>query len=141
MIYIDASSLLKLLFNEPESGAVRAAIAAEVDVRVSSLTRLEAQVQLKACWLGGEYSKPKYQAYQKKLDSFADTDPFHFVTLSGSVFDRAIKQDVESGRIHVRTLDRLHLAALNELGITRIMTHDARQAAAARIAGYDVLIP
>jgi hypothetical protein len=41
----------------------------------------------------------------------------------------------------VRTLDRLHLAAMEELGLHRLMTHDVPQAEAARVLGYAVLSP
>jgi predicted nucleic acid-binding protein len=141
MIYIDTSSLLKLLFNEPESDAVRQAVAEESDVRISSLTQLEARVQLKAGWLGGDYTKPKHKAYAKQLEAFADMDPFHFVSLAGSLFETALQQDSALAKTHLRTLDRLHLAAMKELGITRLMTDDARQAKAARAAGYEVFVP
>ena len=141
MIYIDTSSLLKLLFNEPESSAIRQRVATEHDVRVSSLTRLEAQVQLKAGWLGGDYRKAKYQAYMKKLEAFGDMDPFHFAPLAGSVFETAMLQNSESTKHHLRTLDRLHLAAMAELGISRLMTNDSHQAEVATHAGYDVVVP
>jgi hypothetical protein len=41
----------------------------------------------------------------------------------------------------VRTLDRLHLAAMEELGLHRLMTHDGPQAKAAAARGYAVLSP
>lgn len=141
MIYIDTSSLLKLLFNEPESEAVRNAVAAESDVQISSLARLEAQIQLKAARLGGEFGRPKHGAYLKRLNSFGDMDPFHFSVLAGSVFETALKGDSKASDSHLRTLDRLHLAAMSELGITRLMTNDARQRLAAEQSGYSVIFP
>ena len=53
MIYVDSSCLLKLLLEEPESEAVRQAVAAEDDAVVSVLVELEARVQLRAGWPGG----------------------------------------------------------------------------------------
>ena len=35
----------------------------------------------------------------------------------------------------------LHLAAMDELGVRRLLTNDAKQAAAARVLGYEVLHP
>jgi hypothetical protein len=35
----------------------------------------------------------------------------------------------------------MHLAAMAELGIKRLMTHDQRQAHAAMAAGYQVVTP
>ena len=48
MIYLDTSCLLKLLLEEPESEAVRMAVARESEVIVSALTELETAVQLRA---------------------------------------------------------------------------------------------
>jgi hypothetical protein len=66
--------------------------------------------------------------------------PFEFRELAGAVFQLAIRQHV-SGRWHCRTLDRLHLAAISELGLRRLLTNDGKQAAAARALGYEVVFP
>lgn len=140
MIYIDSSSLLKTLWEEPESEAVRIAIAGEAQVVVSTLTELETEVQLRAKWLGGATTRVRYDAYRKKLAAFRKTLPFEFRELSGAVFHLAIRQHA-SGKWHCRTLDRLHLAAMSELGLRRLLTNDSKQAAAARALGYDVVSP
>jgi predicted nucleic acid-binding protein len=141
MIYLDTSSLLKLFHDEPESAGVRQAVAAESEIIVSALTRLESRIQIKSGWLGGDYGKARYLAYVKELDQLAETDPFHFVDLAGSVFAAAIRQDGAALSLHVRTLDRLHLAAMEELHVRRLMTNDAPQAAAAKALGWEVVVP
>jgi len=75
------------------------------------------------------------------MDELAGTDPFHFTALAGSVFATALRQDAEAGARHQRTLDRLHLAALEDLGLSRLMTNDEAQAEAAREAGLKVIVP
>ena len=56
MIYLDTSSLIKLLWNEPESDAVHDAITRrESRLAISSVTELEILVQLKAGHLSGKY--------------------------------------------------------------------------------------
>lgn len=140
MSYIDSSSLLKTLWDEPESEAVREAIAGEHHVVVSTLAELETEAQLRAKWLGGAMTKARYSAYRARLASFRDTDPFVFRDLPGSVFRRAIQQHL-SGRRHCRSLDRLHLAAMDELGLRRLLTNDSKQAATARALGYEVVSP
>lgn len=50
MLYIDTSSLLKLLLPEPDSPAVQAAVSVEGQVVLSTLVELEAEVQLHAAW-------------------------------------------------------------------------------------------
>ena len=141
MTYIDSSSLLKTLWEEPESQAVREAIAGEDQVVVSSLTELETEVQLRAKWLAGAITKRRYETYRAKLASFRDIAPFEFRDLPGSVFRRAIEQHVSEAKWHCRSLDRLHLAAMDELGLRRLLTNDNKQAATARVLGYDVVSP
>ena len=141
MIYLDSSCLLKLLLEEPESEAVRHAVASEADVVVSSLTELEATVQLHAGWRGGEYRERRYRVYVAQLDSFRVMDPFRFRTLPGTIFQTALRQHRAAHDVHCRSLDRLHLAAMEELGLRRLMSNDATQASGARALGFEVLTP
>jgi uncharacterized protein with PIN domain len=141
MIYLDTSCLLKLLLEEPDSEAVRLAVAREPEVVVSTLTELEATVQLRAGWLAGEYREGRYRAYLRQLRVFHHMDPFQFRPLAGSVFRTALRQDRGAGRVHCRTLDRLHLAAVAELGLQRLMTSDVAEAAGAKAIGVEVVIP
>lgn len=141
MTYIDSSSLLKTLWQEPESPAVRKAIAEETRVVISTLAELETEVQLRAKWLGGATTKARYDAYRATLASFRETAPFEFRDLAGSVFSRAIQQLVSGSKSHCRSLDRLHLAAMEELGLGRLMTNDTKQAAAALSLGYAIVAP
>lgn len=141
MIYLDSSCLLKLLLEEPESEAVRLAVNREAEVIVSALAELETAVQLRAGWLAGEYREQRYRSYVDRLNALRETDPFHFRSLAGSVFQTALRQDREAGRLHCRTLDRLHLAAMEELGLRRLMTNDAAEAAGAKALGFEVVSP
>jgi len=77
---------------------------------------------------------------EKDLAAILASRPFASRPLNGRVFTRALDQYRES-KIHCRSLDRLHLAAMEELGLRSLMTHDARQAAAARELGYAVVMP
>ena len=141
MIYLDTSCLLKLLVEEPESEAVRLAVAREVDVIVSPLTELETAIQLRAGWLSGEYGETRYRAYIGRFTAFREMDPFRFRPLPGSVFSTALRQDRGARRVHCRTLDRLHLAAMEELGLRRLMTNDVAEAAGAAALGFEVVRP
>ena len=141
MIYLDTSCLLKLMLEEPESEAVRLAVARESEVIVSALTELETAVQLRAGWRAGVYRERGYRAYTGRLNVFRDTDPFRFRPLGGSLFQTALRQDRAAGRIHCRTLDRLHLAAMEELGLRRLMTTDTAQAAGGKALGFEVVSP
>jgi predicted nucleic acid-binding protein len=141
VLYIDSSALLKLLWSEPESDAVRDHVAREDVVIVSSLAELETQVQLTAAWLAGRYGTARRERFRAKLAEFRATEPFRFRPLPGSVFETALRQDRTAASTHCRTLDRLHLAAMTELEVSRLMTHDAVQARAARVLGFAVVTP
>ena len=43
--------------------------------------------------------------------------------------------------LHCRTLDRLHLAVMQIIGVQRLLTNDDRQAAVARALGFEVSVP
>ena len=141
MVYLDSSSLLKLLWPERESEALRSHVATEEAVIVSSLAELESEVQLKAAWLAGRYRGSRWRQFRAKLAEFRDTDPFRFQSPPGAVFQTALRQHQAERRTHCRTLDRLHLAAMEELNVSRLITHDANQAEAARAMGFEVLMP
>ena len=141
MIYLDTSCLLKLLREEPESAAVRSAVDAEDVVVVSSLTELESEVQLKAAAVGGGIRTRQWRQYQAKLMAMRNLDPFYFRQLPAAVFQTALRQHRHPQAVYCRSLDRLHLAAMEELKQTRLMTLDEAQAKAAEALGHDVVRP
>ncbi|HEX4350854.1 MAG TPA: PIN domain-containing protein [Verrucomicrobiae bacterium] len=141
MIYLDSSSLLKLLWQEAESSAVVDAMTEENNVVISVLTEMETQIQLKAAYLGGDYSLPQLRRFEAQLSFLRNEPPYEFRTLPSAVFQTALRQHRNSGNLHCRSLDRLHLAAMEELKITRLMTHDEGQAKAAIAAGFEVVRP
>lgn len=133
--------MLKLLWREPESDAVTDHVADEDAVIVSSLTELEIEVQLRAAWLAGRYGEARWRRFRAKVAEFRTTEPFQFRPVPGSIFETALRQEAEAGRTHCRTLDRLHLAAMSELAVSRLMTHDMVQGQAARALGFEVVMP
>ena len=141
MIYLDTSCLLKLLREEPESAAVRSAVDAEDEVIVSSLSELESEVQLKAAAAGGEIRTGQWRQFQARLAAMRNLDPFHFRHLPSAVFQTALRQHRHPQASYCRSLDRLHLAAMEELKQTRLMTLDERQAEAAEALGHKVVRP
>jgi len=141
MIYLDTSCLLKLLWEEPESADVRRAVDGQDEVVVSSLTELETEVQLKAAAIGGEIRASQWRQYQVRLTAMRNLDPFHFRHLPAAVFSTALRQHRHPQVAYCRTLDRLHLAAMEELRLKRLMTLDEIQAKAAQALGYEILYP
>lgn len=141
MLYIDSSSLLKLLWNEPETAAVIDAVAAEDTVLVSALTEVETQIQLKAAWLGGDYTLPHLRRLEAQLAVLRNHPPYLFRALPGVLFQTALRQHRNADKTHCCTLDRLHLAAMEELKAKRLMTNDDTQAQAAAALGFEVICP
>jgi len=139
MLYLDTSSLLKIYFSEPESEAVDAALYLEPTIVITPLTELEAMVQLRARQMSGMLTTAKYQRIKESIEALKDTLPFVFRSLAGAIFATALRQHQKAKDIHCRTLDRLHLAAMEELDIKRLMTHDQRQAEVARRLGLEVI--
>jgi predicted nucleic acid-binding protein len=140
--YLDTSCLLKLLFPEPESDAVAKLVVAEARVLVSGLTKLEALVQIGARLSGGLLTKRTAAALAARMEAILALAPFEVLTTSSELHDIAMKQILPLGKTtHCRTLDRLHLAAMQCLSIDRLLTNDDAQAAAARELGFDVILP
>jgi predicted nucleic acid-binding protein len=140
MIYIDTSALIRTLISETASEAVDQSLNEETSVIVSPLVELEIHVQLRGWFLGGRYPRREYSSLCENFESLKSIRPFAFRMISGAVFSAALHQHQQT-EIHCRSLDRLHLAAMEELGIKRLMTHDFRQADAARERGFEVLMP
>jgi len=141
MIYLDTSCLLKLLMQEPESADVRSAVDVEDEVVVSSLTELETEVHLKAAAIGGGIRASQWRQYQVRLTAMRNLDPFHFRYLPAGVFSTALRQHRHTQAGYCRSLDRLHLAAMEELKLTRLITLDEIQGKAAQALDYKVLYP
>jgi len=141
MIYADTSCLLKVLRPERSSEAVWEAIQAEERVIVSALAELETLVRLKAERSGGILSRNQWRQIEARFGILKNQPPFEFRALPSSVFKTALRQHRNSGNNHCRSLDRLHLAAMEELKVSRLMTHDEGQAKAAMEAGFKIIRP
>lgn len=141
MLYLDTSSLLKVFITEPESSAVEKALELEVEVVLTRLTLLESESQLRAALMSGRLTKRQHANTETRFQHTITLAPFVVRAIPGSLFDTALAQHRANAAIHCRSLDRLHLAAMEELGIKRLMSHDKRQAAAALALGFTVVTP
>ncbi len=139
-IYIDTSCWLKLFFPEPESAAVAELIGKESAVVVSSLVQVEAEQQVASRKAGGVFTAARRRKVQQAMGDLLGMDPFQAQALGGVLWSLASEQ-IAQAKEPCRTLDRLHLASMAELGVKRLLTNDRRQAAAAREIGFEVLVP
>lgn len=139
-LYLDTSCLLKLLFPEPESLWTARQVAKEDRVVVTSLARLEALVQVEGRRLGGLFSARQAAAVAKALDALLLQSPYELVTMPRDAIDVA-EQQLKRRAVHCRTLDRLHLSAMQSLGLSRILTNDNVQLKAAVALGFHAISP
>jgi predicted nucleic acid-binding protein len=141
-LYLDTSCLLKLFFPESESAAVASLVAAEERVVVSTLARLELRVQIQGRVAGGTLSAKSATALLSVVDRTLAQSPYEIAETPSNVYPVAAAQLLPLGRsVHCRTLDRLHLAAMEALGLRRLLTNDEIQARAAKARGFEVLGP
>ena len=98
-------------------------------------------VQLKTDWTGGMLTRNQWRQAEARFGLLKNQAPFDFRALPGAVFQTALRQHRNSGNTPCRSLARLHLAAMEALNVSRLMTHDEAQAKAAAAAGFAVLRP
>lgn len=141
-LYLDTSCLLKLVFPEPETSRVMQLIAAEEHVVVSALARLEAFVQIHARTAGGFLTPPSARAIIERLEELLGGDPYEIVATPAEVVDLAAGH-VRGlpRRSYCPTLDRLHLAVMKALDLSRLLTTNGAQARAARALGLSAVLP
>jgi predicted nucleic acid-binding protein len=141
-LYLDTSCLLKVFFPEPETDRTLALIAAEGRVLVSSLARLEALSQIHARAAGGRLSPARAARLRRRVDAVIQLAPYEQIRCPADIIDIAAEQITVAARgAYCRTLDRLHLATMEALGVHRLLTNDDMQAAVARSLGLDVVLP
>jgi predicted nucleic acid-binding protein len=139
-LYLDTSCLLKLFIREPESQRVIELLGKESQIVVSELARLEAETQLRARLRGGLLTKVKHAKLARELEVTLTLDPFSVAPFPIEGFERA-RAFASRTKVHCRTLDLLHLAAMNCDGLNRLLTNDSAQAAVARSLGIAVELP
>jgi len=139
--YADTSFLLKWLLPEPESLPTQRYVEAAELIVFSSLAFLEMRVQIRGFFLGGSINRLQLRRIESYVSSMKELEPFRFQELPGSVFQTAVQQLTSVPNLHCRTLNRLHLAAMDELGATVLLTFDKRRATAAKALGIQVVTP
>lgn len=130
-LYVDASAMLKLYIEEPESQLARELLRDPTHWTTARHTRVE--VRRNIARVVDEPDLTKFRSWFE--DHWADTT---VIELTDVVCERAVEL---AERVGVRTLDALHLGAAAEAGEGRlpIVTFDRRLSEAARSLGWIVL--
>lgn len=130
-MYVDASALVKLVFDEEHSAAMRTWIADRNDRISSVISRVEVRRTAQRIRAAG-------------LDPAAEdraADMLARVTVLG-VSDGIVERASTAGPPTLRSLDAIHLATAMLAGaIDAFVTYDDRLAQAARAAGLRVVQP
>lgn len=130
-LYVDASALLKVYVEEPESERARQLLDDPTLWTTARHTRIEVRRNLVRV-----VDEPEYSTFRSWFeDHWAEAT---VVELTESVCERALDLAERTG---VRTLDALHLGAAAEAGqgSLPVVTFDIRLAHAARSLGWTVL--
>jgi predicted nucleic acid-binding protein len=141
MIYVDTSCLVKLIRPAETTSAIAGALDRESEIIVSTLAELESLIELKAGYMAGDYSLARWRMLEAQLYGFRNEELFIFKGIPHRIWETAFRQHRNSGGVHCRTLDRLHLAAMEDFGTTRLMSHDIAQGKAAQALGFEVISP
>jgi len=136
-LYVDGSILIKLLRDEEDTPRVNEIARAEDEVVISTLARLEALIVIDA-WVAGGLSARAARQRRAALESMRGHPPFRFVPCRIAIFEIA---EAQLPSAYCPTLDRLHLAVMQDQGLRRIFTNDGQQAFAARALGFEVIMP
>jgi predicted nucleic acid-binding protein len=141
-VYLDTSCLLKVFFREPETSATVALIASESHVIVSSLARLEALVHIHGRVTAKMLAAAAARRLIERFDEVLHEEPYELVPCPPGIIEVAETQVRPVVRTaYCRTLDRLHLASMQALGVHRLLTNDDSQARAARGLGFEIMQP
>jgi predicted nucleic acid-binding protein len=139
-LYLDTSCLLKVFFPEPETAATVTLIARESQVIVSSLTRLEALVHVHGRVAAKMLSATAARRLIERLDHVLQEEPYELVACPPGIIEIAeIQVRAVAKSAYCRTLDRLHIATMQVLGVHRLLTNDDAQARAARGLGFETV--
>jgi uncharacterized protein len=133
VFYVDASALVKLVYDEPESKALRAFIAG-ADLVSSELILTETPRAVRRA-VDDDPALP--------LDLLLERTGALLEAIALRPLDRALL--VAAGALDepaLRALDAIHVAcALDLLPVDSFVTYDEGQAAAARLAGLRTMAP
>ena len=129
-IYLDASAMLKLYVEEPESRSCEEILVADPDWLTARHTSVEVRRNLSRLLSGRSLESARRQFVH-------DWARCHVIELDETTCRRAAEIAEVTG---ARSLDALHLEAARRLGSADIsfLTYDLRQAQVARTLGLDV---
>ena len=128
-LYVDSSALLKRYFDEADAAAADELLSSDPVVVTARLTMIEVRRNIARV-------KRDADAAVARESFRGDLARMTLIELDAPTCDRAVAVAEVTG---VRTLDALHLAAAQRVGVTTFLTFDLRQAQAGRTLGFSVV--
>jgi predicted nucleic acid-binding protein len=126
VVYVDSSALVKLAVEERESTAIRAVLRSRRDLVTSAIARTE---------VGRAVAAQGADAVKRAAELL---DRLELIRVN----DRVLRLAASLPPPELRSLDAIHLATAKLVGgVTLIVTHDDRMAAAARAMKWKVAAP
>ena len=124
--YVDASAIVKLVAEAPESKALAEHLAATTEACTSALSEVEVTRALRRLGLSAAEASPVFEA-------------LHVIGIDAAIRTRASALLP----LTLRSVEAIHLATALELGASavQLVTYDARLAVAARAHGFTVAQP
>ena len=133
VFYADSSALVKLVWNEPESGALRAFVA-DADLVSSELILTEIPRAVRRA--GDDEPELPVALLLERAGALLEAIALRPVDRSLLAAAGALDEPA------LRTLDAIHVASALDLHpIDAFVTYDDREAAAARLAGLRTMAP
>lgn len=139
--YADSSVLVAFYLNEPHSPIARRALPSFRQVPYTPLHHLEVRNAMRV-WVGrGRLTVAESLTLLSHLEGDVSAERLLQVPIDlYATFSAAEALSARhASRLLSRSLDTLHVAAALELGCTRFVTFDARQAALAAACGLDAI--
>jgi predicted nucleic acid-binding protein len=142
--YVDPSALLKLYLHEPES---RAMATWRAKTRGSLAVTLHGRIELaNALALASHRGFLSGAAYQSALVALDDDFEQGRFRMADLLWRATMERAADLSRrltpeIGTRSLDVIHVASALELGQSRLVTFDQRQARLAQATGLKVITP
>ncbi len=126
-VYLDASAIVKLAVEEPESDALRRYLRRRRPLVTSALSRAEVARALLPL---GTDAVRRGEAVLTHIETVR-------------INERVLTSAGRLGPVDLRTLDAIHLATAAEVGndLARLVTYDGRMASAAEALGLSVVAP
>ena len=136
MIYLDASALVKLVIEEPETSQLRTAVSGRADIVSSLISRVELARALQRVTAAGRVSSRQLQVLRERAEQA-------FARLGLLPIDDQVVRLAQSVEpTSLRSLDAIHLATALSIGtVEAVITYDNRLAKASVRNGLSVLSP